>query len=66
LARYTIRANNSTGAVEFTERLTIDAALNKAAELRDAQFRHITLINVQTGVEIKDLEGLIAGPSGSG
>jgi hypothetical protein len=62
MARYTIRASNSTGTVEFLEVLTIDAALARAEELRDAHFKHITLINIQTGVEITDLEGLIQTP----
>jgi hypothetical protein len=59
MARYTIRASNSTGSVEFLEVLTIDAALAKAEELRDAHFKHIGLINIHTGVEITDLERLI-------
>ena len=45
--------------MEFEERLTIEAALAKASELRDAQFSHITIYNVLTGVEITDLEALL-------
>ena len=59
MARYTIRANGASGAVDFQDRVTIEAALHKAAELRDAGFDHITLINVENGVEITDLEQLI-------
>lgn len=59
MARYVIRATDDTGAVQFEERLAIDAALQRAIELRDAHFRHITIVNTQTGVEITDLEALI-------
>lgn len=41
------------------DKLTIDAALRKAAELRDAGFEHVTLINVESGVEITNLEQFI-------
>jgi hypothetical protein len=64
MARYTIRARNISGTVEFQERLTIQDALNKAAELRAAEFHGITLINRDTGLEIGDLEGLIADRTG--
>jgi len=60
MARYIIRASNNAGQIEFRERLTIDAALTKAAELRDAGFRKITLLNAETGVEIKEVEQLVA------
>lgn len=59
MARYIIRASSNAGPVEFLERLTIDAALAKVAELRDAHFEHITLINQQTGLEITDLDALM-------
>ena len=59
MARYTMRATNNAGVVEFLERLTLEAALERAQELRDAQFQHITLINHVTGVEITDLDALI-------
>jgi len=59
LARYVLRATGMSGPVEFQERLTIEAALNKAQELRDADFTHITIVNVLTGVEIKDVEALL-------
>ena len=59
MARYIVRATNDSGPVEFSERLTIDAALAKARELEAADFRHITIVNVQTGVEITDLESII-------
>jgi hypothetical protein len=65
MARYTITARNSAGPVEFHERMTIDAALNKAAELRAAEFHSITLINLETGLEIKDLERLITNRVGA-
>jgi hypothetical protein len=55
---------NETGVVEFGEQLTINAALEKARELGDAHFRHITIINVLTGVEITDLEALIEEQTG--
>ena len=45
--------------MEFQERLTIEAALAKAQELRDAHFSHITILNVLTGVEITDVEALL-------
>jgi hypothetical protein len=54
-----IRAKSDAGEVEFQERLTIDTALKRAAELRAADFRQITLVNVLSGVEISDPEGLI-------
>ena len=57
--RYTLRAGNSAGPVSFDERLTIEAALEKAAELKDAGFHHITIINQNTGTEITDLEQFI-------
>jgi hypothetical protein len=60
MARYIIRASNNAGQIEFRERLTIDAALAKVAELRDAGFRQITLLNAETGVEIKEVEQLVA------
>ena len=59
MARYILRASNEAGPVEFTERLTIDQALEKARELRDAHFEHITILNVLTGLEIHDLEALM-------
>jgi hypothetical protein len=59
LARYIVRASGAAGAVEFQERLTIDGALEKARELRDAHFSHITIYNVLTGVEITDVEALL-------
>lgn len=59
LARYILRASNEAGPVEFTERLTIDQALEKARELRDAHFQHITILNVLTGLEIHDVEALM-------
>ena len=58
MARYVIRASNEHGPVEFQERLTIEQALAKVEELRDAHFKHITLYDVLTGVEITDLEAL--------
>ena len=59
LARYVLRATGISGRVEFQERLTIEAALVKARELRDAHFSHITIFNVLTGVEITDVEALL-------
>ena len=59
MARYIIRATGAAGPVEFRERLTIDQALDKALELRDAHFSHITLFNILNGVEITDLEALV-------
>lgn len=59
--RYTLRARNSAGTVDFLDKLVIDAALRKAAELRDAGFQHVTLINVESGVEITDLEQVMRG-----
>jgi hypothetical protein len=59
LARYIVRASGAAGPVEFQQRLTIDQALEKARELRDAHFSHITIFNVLTGVEITDLEALM-------
>ena len=60
MARYILRANGAAGPVDFQERLTIEAALIKAQELRDAHFSHITIFNVLTGVEITDVEALLA------
>lgn len=59
MARYILRATGASGPVEFQERLTIESALAKARELRDAHFAHITIFNVLTGVEITDLESLL-------
>ena len=59
MARYTMRATNSAGLIQFQERLTLGEALKKAEELRDAHFEHITLINHDTGIEITDLDALI-------
>jgi hypothetical protein len=61
MARYVIRATSRDGPVSFQDPLTLDAALRKAAELRDGNFQHITLINTMTGLEITDLENLIRG-----
>ena len=59
MARYILRATGVSGPVEFQEPLTIEAALQKARELRDARFTHITIFNVLSGVEIKDVEVLL-------
>jgi hypothetical protein len=59
MARYIIRATGSGGPTTFYDPLTIDAALVKAAELNEAGFEHIILVNTRTGVEISDLEELI-------
>ena len=61
MARYIVRARGASGPVEFQERHTIDQALDKARELRDAHFSHITIFNVLSGVEITDLEALMDG-----
>lgn len=60
--RYTLRASNVAGRVDLMDKLTIDAALRKAAALRDAGFHHVTLINVESGVEITDLEQFMRTP----
>ena len=60
MARYVLRATGETGPVGFQEPLTIEAALTKAQELRDAHFSHITILNVLTGVEISDVEAILA------
>ena len=59
MARYIVRAKGAAGPIEFQQRLTIEDALAKARELRDAHFSHITIHNVFTGVEITDLEALM-------
>ena len=59
MARYILRAQGASGPVEFQERLTIDEALAKVQDLRKARFSHVTIINVMTGVEIRDVEALI-------
>ena len=59
MARYVLRATGAAGPVAFQERLTIEAALVKARELRDAHFTHITIFNVLTGIEITDVEALL-------
>ena len=66
MARYIVRANGASGPVEFQERLTIDQALEKARDLRDAHFSHITILNVLNGVEITDLEALMDGAADLG
>jgi len=66
LARYILRATGASGPVEFQERLTIDQALEKARDLRDAHFSHITIFNVLTGLEITDLEALMGGLDDNG
>lgn len=60
MPRYILRARGAAGPVEFQERLTIDAVLVKAQELHDAHFTNITIFNVLTGVEITDVESLLA------
>ena len=64
LARYVLRAKSATDPVEFQRRLTIDLALQKTRELKEAHFTHITILNVLTGVEITDLEELMAAQGG--
>ena len=64
MARYIVRATGAAGPVEFQQRLTIDQALHKARDLRDAAFSHITIFNVLTGVEITDLELLMGAGDG--
>jgi hypothetical protein len=59
LARYVLRAHGAAGPIEFQERLTIEVALMKAQELRDAHFHQITIINVLTRTEITDVEALL-------
>jgi hypothetical protein len=66
LARYIVRATGAAGPVEVQERLTIEAALTKAQELRDAHFSHITILNVLTGIEINDVESLLESKAGEG
>ena len=61
MARYILRAHGDSGPVEFQERLTIDEALAKVQKLRKAHFSHVTIINVMTGVEIRDVDALIMG-----
>ncbi len=63
MARYILRAQGASGPVEFQKRLTIDEALAKVQELRKAHFSHVTIINVMTGVEIRDVEALIGSES---
>ena len=64
MARYIVRATGASGPVEFQERLTIEAALKKAEELRDAHFTHITIYNVLNGVEITAVEALLESQAG--
>jgi hypothetical protein len=64
MARYTIRASSSGGDVDFINHLRIHEALDKAAELRDAGFTRITLLNAETGIEITELEQLISKEQG--
>ena len=64
MARYILRATGAAGPVEFQERLTIDQALEKAKNLCDAHFSHITILNVLTGIEITDVEALLVSQSG--
>ena len=52
--------------MEFQQRLTIEKALEKAQDLRDAHFNHITIINVLTGVEITDVEALLISQGNEG
>jgi hypothetical protein len=41
------------------DRLTIDQALDRARELKDAHFSEIVIFNTLTGVEISDVEALL-------
>ena len=66
MARYIVRAKGAAGPIEFQQRLTIEDALAKARELRDAHFSHITIFNVLTGLEITDLEALMGGLDDNG
>lgn len=61
MARYTIKAANEGGEVNLLDPLTLDEALHKTVELRDRGFRHISLRNSHTGVEVADLEELMRG-----
>ena len=65
MARYILQARSVGGPVEFNEPLTIEQALARASELRDAHFDHITIINIRTGVAITDLEQIMSEPKGS-
>ena len=60
MVRYKLRATGASGPVAFQERLTIDAALAKIEELRSAGFTLIAIINVLSGVEITDVDALLA------
>ncbi len=51
--------------VELDKPLTLERALKKTAELRDAQFEHITIVNTLTGTAITDLEELIGTGDGA-
>ena len=66
MARYILRATGAAGPVEFQERLTIEAALAKAQELRDAHFSRIAILNVLTGIEIKNVEALLTSQANEG
>ena len=61
MPRYTIKAANEGGEVNLLDPLTLDEALHKAVELRDRGFRHISLRNSRTGVEVAELEELMRG-----
>ena len=60
MARYILRARGAAGPIEFQERMTIEAALAKAQELRARHFTQITILNVLSGVEITNVETLLA------
>ncbi len=59
MGRYTVSAASSAGPLSLLEPLTFRDALLKAVELRDSGFESITLINVESGAEIADLEDLM-------
>lgn len=65
MARYILQAKSLGGLVESNEPLTLQQALTKAAEMRDAHFDHITIINIETGLAITDLEQILSGTEGT-
>ena len=53
MAHYTVKAWSNEGPLRLSEPMTAQRALRKATELRERGFTHITISNVESGVEIE-------------
>jgi len=56
VASYIIRASGDIAAAGLMEPVTLAVALGRAVEFKAKGYEEITLVNVDDGVEITDLE----------